>query len=923
MKFLAVILSSLMLVSCGGGGDGITSNPIGGSTVPSTAVPLPGKLSVVSGDDATRYIVFNPNQSSSPASNGAFSTAVAKDVPTYTYAISDNGGKVYASVNTNADSSVTIDAQSTAEALVLLNPLLIPGAVSERTVVVNLAKADVAVKTLASVIDNVYASSADPLNDLKISDALADAVISVLTSWQAANANSPNPAMAHAAPLWLPAPVRLAAGGSPQLQTWNNGEMIALTMLNGTGSNLKLEPTRFPTRIGTVTTNVDWVARVVELDQTKISPSQLNLPFSSIDGFIKPGGFDEKFVVNGAVASGGLGWATDPLGTVKSLFVEKLVPDNGIALPHDGVYAVVALSGSPSGDLTELSTVVGSSWQTKLFAEASALNICRAASDLFGVATSFPGADVMEAAAPLFAAECEAIRATIASNPAQVTKEFAAAQAAELFGKISMNYGAKAFKSISKIHLTSLTTFFSKTVSKKVMGAIQAAPSILSGGISFTTRLGDFYFKVTSRESGYADLRTPSVTPVCTAGEVLSGGVCVTAPPITCTLPQVLTNGQCLVPTLASQTITFNTPGNQTIGVETPALSASSTGGGLVSFTSITPSVCAVSGAALTLVAAGSCTINADQAGGAMYAAAPTVSRTFTVLPATSTLAPQTITFNLPGSQTIGVTPPTLSASSTSGLMVTLSSSTQSVCKVSSRTLTLIAAGSCTIEATQGGSPNYLAAATVTRTFTVSAAARIPQTITFTPVANVKIGGALPSFSVTSTSNLVPTLSSSTPSVCSVGAVTITILAPGICTVSADQSGDSVYAPAARVTQSFIVMAGTPDLRPNYGIYGTSISGVYSFPFTVENIGNAPSEVSTTLVRLTDPNSSIISEVLLPTQAISTGYGTSLTFNHTIDNKGGVYKGRYKITIIVDYKSETSQLPADKQNDSVDIFWTF
>lgn len=89
---------------------------------------------------------------------------------------------------------------------------------------------------------------------------------------------------------------------------------------------------------------------------------------------------------------------------------------------------------------------------------------------------------------------------------------------------------------------------------------------------------------------------------------------------------------------LTSQTITFASPGAQNSGT-TKALTATATSNLPVSFTSSTTAVCTVSGTTLTLVAPGSCTINADQAGNATYAAAPQVSRTITVS------APQAITF--------------------------------------------------------------------------------------------------------------------------------------------------------------------------------------------------------------------------------------------------------------------------------------
>jgi hypothetical protein len=81
----------------------------------------------------------------------------------------------------------------------------------------------------------------------------------------------------------------------------------------------------------------------------------------------------------------------------------------------------------------------------------------------------------------------------------------------------------------------------------------------------------------------------------------------------------------------AAQTITFNNPGAQNFGTS-PTLTATADSGLTVSFTSSTTGVCTITGGgALTFVTAGTCTINADQAGNGSYLAAPQVTRSFTV----------------------------------------------------------------------------------------------------------------------------------------------------------------------------------------------------------------------------------------------------------------------------------------------------
>ena len=176
---------------------------------------------------------------------------------------------------------------------------------------------------------------------------------------------------------------------------------------------------------------------------------------------------------------------------------------------------------------------------------------------------------------------------------------------------------------------------------------------------------------------------------------------------------------------LTAQTITFASPGDQTLGAAVPALSATATSGLPVTITSSTPAVCTVSNNTLTLVAAGTCSLSADQSGDATYNAAPTVVNTFTVASAGGVVLPsQTITFASPGPQVVG-TPVTLSASADSGLLVSFASTTPTICTVSGDTLTPVAAGNCTVTANQGGNGSYAAAATVTRTFAVTGPAGV------------------------------------------------------------------------------------------------------------------------------------------------------------------------------------------------------
>ncbi len=259
---------------------------------------------------------------------------------------------------------------------------------------------------------------------------------------------------------------------------------------------------------------------------------------------------------------------------------------------------------------------------------------------------------------------------------------------------------------------------------------------------------------------------------------------------------------------LTAQTITFNSPGNQTLGGAPLALLASASSGLAVSFASTSPGVCTVNGTTLTLVAAGTCNVDANQAGNGVFSAATTVSRTITV--SVAPLTAQTIAFNSPGNQTLGTAPPTLSATASSGLTVGFASTTASVCTVNGPTLTLFAVGICIIDASQPGNSTFAAAATVSRSFTVSAAPPAAQTVTFNSPGNQTLGTAPPALVATASSGLPVTFTSTMPSVCMVSGTALTLVAVGTCVVDANQAGNSIFAPATTVSRSFTVSAAPP-----------------------------------------------------------------------------------------------------------------
>ena len=144
-------------------------------------------------------------------------------------------------------------------------------------------------------------------------------------------------------------------------------------------------------------------------------------------------------------------------------------------------------------------------------------------------------------------------------------------------------------------------------------------------------------------------------------------------------------------------------------------LTATADSGLPVTYRSTTPELCTVDGATVTAVAAGECTVVAEQTGDDTYAPAPTVSRTVTVAAPAVPAAPasQSLTFTASASL-LGTAPYALTASASSGLPVVFSV-TRGDCALRDGTLTPNGADTCTVEAAQAGDATYAAATPVSR----------------------------------------------------------------------------------------------------------------------------------------------------------------------------------------------------------------
>ncbi len=183
----------------------------------------------------------------------------------------------------------------------------------------------------------------------------------------------------------------------------------------------------------------------------------------------------------------------------------------------------------------------------------------------------------------------------------------------------------------------------------------------------------------------------------------------------------------------------------------TGAFGANALSGLTITFQSLTPEICTVTGsgqgASVYGVAAGNCTLTADQAGDKDYNAAPQFAKTFAIKK-----ADQKIVFTPIANRSLSLSPFAVSATASSGLPVSFSSLTGGVCKLAGNMVSLLKSGTCIIRAEQPtGDANYNPASKVNQSFIVTNAVTTSTTTSLSSTANPSTMGQTISFTATVT----------------------------------------------------------------------------------------------------------------------------------------------------------------------------
>ncbi|HEV2982183.1 MAG TPA: hypothetical protein VGX51_12175 [Solirubrobacteraceae bacterium] len=259
------------------------------------------------------------------------------------------------------------------------------------------------------------------------------------------------------------------------------------------------------------------------------------------------------------------------------------------------------------------------------------------------------------------------------------------------------------------------------------------------------------------------------------------------------------------------QTISFTSTAPSSAKVEGPTytVSATATSGMAVEFSSAKPEHCEVSGATVKFIGAGPCEINANQKGGGEWEKAKQVTQTFEVAKGTQTVK---FTSTPPAQPTVGGE---YKATAQGGfgeaaVEVTVDAASSAVCERTasasgSATIRFIAAGTCTLDGKQAGSPNYEPAPQVQQAFIVKKTQSISVQLPKSTFAGTSYAAE-----AEATSHLPVTISSATESICTVSSeTTITLVKQGTCNLNFNQAGNGEYEPAPQFTQTFAVSKGT------------------------------------------------------------------------------------------------------------------
>ncbi|MFL2928622.1 MAG: LamG-like jellyroll fold domain-containing protein [Opitutales bacterium] len=335
-----------------------------------------------------------------------------------------------------------------------------------------------------------------------------------------------------------------------------------------------------------------------------------------------------------------------------------------------------------------------------------------------------------------------------------------------------------------------------------------------------------------------------------------------------------------------------------------------------VSFTSQTPNIATVDGnGTVTIKSTGVATFRASQDGNGSYNAAPTVDQTLTI-----TKVPQTITFGSISNQNLSAGTYSLSATASSNLGVSFVSSNTSLGSVSGNVVTLVAGGTITITASQGGDSTYDAAPTVNQNLTIIDDTLTAQTITWSQsLSSLSYGTPDTNMTASASSGLAITYISSDSNVVDVNGSFLKIIGAGTATVSASQGGNGEYSAASTVDKNVtvskanqtIVAANNATTLPNI----TKDSGDFEFSPGSKSVKTGTTTSTGLAVSYASSNTNVILVTSSGTRLKPVGGGTStITVTQAGDSGYNVATSKSFTVTVTEFSPYSNSLPGM-------IFW--
>jgi hypothetical protein len=239
-----------------------------------------------------------------------------------------------------------------------------------------------------------------------------------------------------------------------------------------------------------------------------------------------------------------------------------------------------------------------------------------------------------------------------------------------------------------------------------------------------------------------------------------------------------------------------NIPANAVYG-GTFTLAFAYTGDGTTSVTSGTTGTCTVSAGVVSFVGVGACTLTAHATAGTYYAAVDGSPQSFAVGQATPTIS----IGNLPANAAYGGSFTPAYAYTGDGT-TSATSGTPSTCAVSGGAVNFVGVGTCTLTAHAAAGVHYTAADGTVQSFTIGQATPAVS-ITNVPAAAVYGGTFTPA--VANTGDGSTSVTSGTPSTCTVSAGVVNFVGTGTCTLAAHAAAGTNYKAADGTPQSFTI----------------------------------------------------------------------------------------------------------------------